>query len=162
MIMEEEKKQFKKEIVGFYKKHGRHTLPWRKTTDAYKILVSEMMLQQTQVSRVIPKYELFLKRFPSVTILAKAPLSEVLRLWSGLGYNRRAKFLHESARHCVKYYAGVFPADVALLEEFPGIGHYTARAVATFSFNQPSVFIETNIRTVLLILFLKEKKWFQI
>lgn len=157
-MLNEEIKRFKSVVRAHYKKQGRHDLPWRHTTDAYAILVSEMMLQQTQVARVIPKYEAFLKRFPTAKHLARAPLSEVLTLWSGLGYNRRARFLHESAKHCVDVYKGVFPNDVALLETFPGIGHYTARAVAAFAYNTPVVCIETNIRTVYINHFFKHKK----
>src|SRR3989339_1964501 len=137
-----------RELKSFYKKSGRGHLPWRKTKDPYKILVSELMLQQTQVSRVVPKYEAFLKRFPTFAVLAKASLSDVLKEWQGLGYNRRAKFLHETAKIVAKQYKGKFPKEVLEIEKLPGIGHYTARAVSTFAFNNPEVFIETNIRTV--------------
>ena len=91
-----------KKVLAYHKAHGRHTLLWRKTRDPYRILVSEMMLQQTQVGRVIPFYRAFLKRFPTAKALARVPLSEVLRTWSGLGYNRRAKFLHEAAKAVAK------------------------------------------------------------
>jgi A/G-specific adenine glycosylase len=104
------------------------------------------MLQQTQVPRVIEKYKEFLKAFPTAKKLATAQQSEVLKLWSGLGYNRRARFLHQCAKAVVLLKS--FPTDVAELEKLPGIGHYTARAVATFAYNQPHVFVETNIRTV--------------
>lgn len=137
-------------LKTFYKKDGRSYLPWRKTKNPYKILVSEMMLQQTQVERVIPKYTAFLQAFPTVTTLAEAPLSEVLALWSGLGYNRRAKFLHQAAKAVVGEHTGLFPKQVAELEKLPGIGPYTARAVAAFAYNQPVVLIETNVRTVVL------------
>ncbi len=106
------------------------------------------MLQQTQVARVIPKYEAFLKRFPTFAMLAKASLSDVLKEWQGLGYNRRAKFLHETAKIVTKEYKGKFPKEVSEIEKLPGVGHYTARAISTFAFNKPEVFIETNIRTV--------------
>lgn len=139
-----------RELKSFYKKSGRHDLPWRKTRDPYKILVSELMLQQTQVSRVLIKYDSFLKKFPTWQTLAKASLSDVLKEWQGLGYNRRAKFLHQTAKIVVGDYKGKFPKDPSLMETLPGIGHYTARAVAAFAFNQPSAFIETNIRTVFL------------
>ena len=136
------------DLQKFYEKEGRHKLPWRLTTDPYKILVSELMLQQTQVDRVLPKYREFLRAFPTVGSLAKAPLSQVLFHWQGLGYNRRAKFLHEAAKVVVKEYGGKLPPEPELLQKLPGIGPYTARAVAAFAFNQPVVFIETNIRTV--------------
>lgn len=135
-------------LQKFYTEHGRGYLPWRKTKDAYKILVSEMMLQQTQVERVIPKYHEFLHAFPTVNALASAPFSKVLSHWSGLGYNRRAKFLHEAAKAAVKDFNGTLPYSVEKLLSLPGIGPYTARAVAAFAHNQPVVFIETNIRTV--------------
>lgn len=148
------------DLKNFYKKEGRHTLPWRQPSpklrhgkpdfDPYKIVVSELMLQQTQVDRVLPKYREFLRAFPSVGALAKAPLSQVLFHWQGLGYNRRAKFLHETAKVVVKDYGGKLPSNPLQLEKLPGIGPYTARAVAAFAFNQPVVFIETNIRTVYL------------
>jgi A/G-specific adenine glycosylase len=137
-------------VQSYYTQHGRSALPWRKTLDPYAILVSEMMLQQTQVDRVIPYYERFLKRFPTVRDLAKAPLSEVLQLWSGLGYNRRARFLHEAAKAVVAQHAGVFPRSVGELEKLPGVGPYTARAVAIFAFDSREACIETNIRTVFL------------
>lgn len=108
------------------------------------------MLQQTQVDRVIPKYRAFLKQFPTVRALARAPRRAVLAAWSGLGYNRRARFLHEAAQHLVAEHSGRFPHDIAALEALPGVGHYTARAVAAFAFNMPVVMIETNIRTVYL------------
>lgn len=143
-----------KEVEAFYKKEGRSHLPWRQLGSipegkrAYIILVSEVMLQQTQVERVLPFYKNFLKQFPTVQVLAKAPLSKVLKAWQGLGYNRRAKFLQLSAQAIVKNHAGRFPKTVSALQELPGIGPYTARAVAAFAYNSPEVFIETNIRTV--------------
>lgn len=151
--------KFKKTILDFYKERGRD-LPWRppslklrrdkKTLDPYKILVSEMMLQQTQVSRVIPKYTEFLKHFPTFGILAKAPLAEVLKTWQGLGYNRRAKYLHQTAQKITSDYGGILPANLVLLQELPGIGSGTAGALLAFAFNMPVVFIETNIRSVFI------------
>jgi A/G-specific adenine glycosylase len=138
------------ELKKFYTKNKRNHLPWRRTNDPYKILVSEMMLQQTQVDRVLPKYRAFLRAFPTLRVLALAPFSRVLFHWSGLGYNRRAKYLHETAKIIFEKYVGKFPTDVSEIEKLPGIGPYTARAVATFAFNQPHVFIETNIRTVFI------------
>lgn len=146
-------------VKTYYKKHGRYTLPWRKTKDPYKILVSEFMLQQTQVARVIPKYISFVRRFPTCTALAQAPVRDVLAEWSGLGYNRRAKYLRETARQIVEKYKGKVPTSPEVLKTFPGIGPYTAAAVCVFSRNVPLSMLETNIRTVLIhYLFTKEKK----
>ena len=149
---------FQKKVWAYYKKHGRHDLPWRKTKDPYKILVSEVMLQQTQVARVIPKYEAFLKAFPNVQALAKASPQAVLKLWSGLGYNRRALYLKRAAEAVAREYKGVFPKEAEELEKLGGIGPYTARAVATFSHDMPYVCIETNIRTVFLHEFYPKSK----
>ncbi|MBY0538326.1 A/G-specific adenine glycosylase [Patescibacteria group bacterium] len=143
-------KAFVTTIKKFYTTNGRHDLPWRHTHDPYRILVSEIMLQQTQVARVITKYDEFLNRFPTVQSLATAPLGAVLTLWQGLGYNRRAKMLHECAKTIVNEYNGVWPRDIATLRSLPGIGPYTAGAVAAFAFNVSSTIIETNIRTVYL------------
>lgn len=123
-------------------------MPWRRDTRPYYVLVSEIMLQQTQVERVIPKFEAFITAFPTSTDLAKASLSEVLVLWSGLGYNRRAKFLHQAAQMIEHEFKGVFPATVEELIKLPGVGINTAGAIVAYSFNQPVLFIETNIRTV--------------
>ena len=140
-------KTFKNLVWAYWKKEGRHTLPWRETTDPYQILVSEVMLQQTQVERVIPLYRAFLLSFPTVEALAKAPLSNVLIRWQGLGYNRRAQRLHEAAKAVVLQHQGVFPDTAEALERLPGIGPYTAHAVAAFAYNKDGIFIETNIRT---------------
>ena len=142
-------KQFQAYILWWYSKHGRTHLPWREMYDPYHILVSELMLQQTQVERVIPKYLSFMKQFPNVETLAAAPLKDVLIAWQGLGYNRRAKFLHQTAK-AVTQNAGKFPNTVEGLLTLPGIGPYTASAIATFSYNQPVTVIETNIRTVFI------------
>lgn len=145
-------------IWKFYKEQGRHDLPWRQTTNPYKILVSEVMLQQTQVDRVIPKYKAFLKQFPTLKALAKAPLNEVLLTWSGLGYNRRALYLQKTAQALTRDFKDRFPKDAETLETLPGIGPYTARAVATFSCDMLYVFIETNIRRVFIYEFFPSKK----
>lgn len=137
-------------IWAFYRQSGRHDLPWRKTTDPYKIAVSEVMLQQTQVGRVIEKYKEFLKAFPTARSLANAPLQQVLLLWSGLGYNRRARFLQKMAQTVTLEYVGVFPKDFDTLLKLPGIGQYTAGAISAFAYNQPVPIVETNIRTVYL------------
>lgn len=152
-MTDSERTTFQKTVRDYYHKHGRHDLPWRiaesdSSFDPYKILVSELMLQQTQVARVIPKFNDFIAVFPTVPSLAAASLGEVLKAWSGLGYNRRAKFLHQSAQRIVNEYNGIFPTTVAELITLPGVGTNTAGAVAAYAFNQPVVFIETNIRTV--------------
>lgn len=121
-------------------------LPWRRTRDPYRVLVSEVMLQQTQVDRVIPKYEAFLAAFPTVEALAAAPTAEVIRLWAGLGYNRRAVNLQRAARAVVEERGGLFPHEVEELLRLPGIGPYTAGAVACFAFEQDVAFVDTNIR----------------
>jgi A/G-specific adenine glycosylase len=139
-------KAFRAAVWRHYRAAGRHDLAWRKTKHPYKILVSEVMLQQTQVPRVIEKYKEFLKAFPTVRALAQAPLADVLRVWSGMGYNRRAKYLREGARVIVEEYGGRVPKDAATLRQIPGIGPYTASAVLIFAYNVPDTMIETNIR----------------
>lgn len=139
--------RFRNLVLAHYQQQGRHDLPWRKTRDPYRVLVSEVMLQQTQVERVIPFYNSFLKEFPTVHALANAPLSRVLVLWQGLGYNRRAKMLHETAKTVLQEHGGKMPKAVEALEMLPGVGHYTARAVAAFAYNEDVVLIETNVRT---------------
>lgn len=141
-------KRFVQTVWDFYKENGRHTLLWRQTKDPYRILVSEVMLQQTQVDRVIPKYEEFLAAFPTFGALAEAPLGAVLGHWQGLGYNRRAKMLHECAKAVVRDYGGKLPKDEVKLRALPGIGPYTARAVLAFAFCIAKPLIETNVRTV--------------
>jgi A/G-specific adenine glycosylase len=140
---------FKTAVRSFGRKNLR-SFPWRDTTDPYRILVSEIMLQQTQTDRVVPKYECFLKRFPTARSLANAPLGDVLREWSGLGYNRRAKLLHACAQAVTERRGGKFPDTYEGLLALPGIGPYTAGAVLAFAFNVPHPIIETNIRTVYL------------
>ncbi|MCA9325917.1 A/G-specific adenine glycosylase [Candidatus Saccharibacteria bacterium] len=148
--MNRKERQFVDTVWQFWRKEGRHDLPWRQTTDPYRILVSEVMLQQTQVERVIPKYRVFMKRWGSARALARAPLAEVIKAWQGLGYNSRAKRLRECAEVVVSEYQGHFPADYGALKALPGIGPYTAGAVMAFAFNKPAPIIETNIRSVYL------------
>jgi len=131
-LTETEIKKFQNTIWRYYERHKRD-MPWRKTTDPYRILVSEIMLQQTQVGRVIPKYNVFVDNFPTVEMLARAPLRKVLKLWSGLGYNRRALSLHAAAQEIVKKYKGLLPNNVLLLDALPGIGKATASALVTFA-----------------------------
>lgn len=150
--------KFKKTIWNFYKKHGRHDLPWRKTKDAYKILVSEIMLQQTQVLRVIPKYKSFLKKFPTVQALAKASLKDVLIEWQGLGYNRRGMYLKKCAEKIISDFGGKFPKDFETLTTLPGIGPATAGDILAFAYNIPILVIETNIRSVFIHFFFTDSK----
>ena len=158
MIMKDrELKEFQQFILNWYKKNKRD-LPWRRTDNPYHIWVSEIMLQQTQVARVIPKYEVFLKRFPTIQKLAKAQLKDVLSLWQGLGYNRRGKFLYLGAKYVVENLRGVIPSEQKELQKIPGIGLYIAGAISAFAYNQPAVFIETNIRTVFIHHFFKDVK----
>lgn len=140
--------EFKKVVWSHYRTNGRHSLPWRTTRNPYRILVSEVMLQQTQVDRVIPKYQSFLKKFPTFKALTHAPLQSVLVEWKGLGYNRRALGLKRAAEAVMKEYGGKLPRDYASLLKLPGIGPYTAHAVRTFAWDEAEVFIETNIRSV--------------
>lgn len=123
-------------------------MPWRQDVRPYYILVSEIMLQQTQVARVISKFEAFIERFTTVEELSQAPLASVLEMWSGLGYNRRAKFLWQSAHMICHDFGGVFPHTVQELQKLPGVGVNTAGAIVAYAFDQPVYFIETNIRTV--------------
>jgi A/G-specific adenine glycosylase len=135
-------------LLGWFERVGRD-LPWRRTRDPYAILVSEIMLQQTQVDRVIPKYHQFLEAFPTIEALAAAPLADVIRVWAGLGYNRRAVRLHALARWVVKHAGGQMPSDPAALRALEGLGPYTANAVACFAFGQDTPVVDTNIRRVL-------------
>ena len=123
-------------------------MPWREDTRPYYVLVSELMLQQTQVPRVVPKFLAFIERFPDEKTLAKASLADVLKLWQGLGYNRRAKFLHEAAKMIVSEFGGRFPTNESDLLRLPGVGKNTAGAIQAYAFNQPALYVETNVRTV--------------
>lgn len=155
--MNKKEQEFVEIVHKHYRRQGRQSLPWRRTRDPYCILISEVMLQQTQVDRVIPKYEAFLKKFPTVRSLAHASLADVLRVWQGLGYNRRAKLLHECAKLIANTHAGKFPKTYAELKALPGIGPYTAGAVLAFAFNRATPIVETNIRTAYLHYFLKKQ-----
>ncbi len=148
---------FTKKTLSWYKNYGR-VLPWRQTTDSYKILVSEFMLQQTQVLRVIPKYEAFLEQFPTVTDLANASLSDVLSLWVGLGYNRRAKYLYNAAKDIVQKYNRNIPDSVDELQKIQGIGPYVAGAICAFAYNKPVIVIDANITRVYNRVFGLDKK----
>src|SRR5687768_15604271 len=127
------KEEFATRVVAWQQVHGRHGLPWQGTRDAYRIWLSEVMLQQTQVATVLPYYERFLARYPTVTALAQAPLDDVLALWSGLGYYARARNLHRAAIEVAERFGGVFPVSAEALETLPGIGRSTAAAIAAFA-----------------------------
>ncbi len=139
---------FQKRLLTWYEKFQRD-LPWRKTSDPYKILVSEIMLQQTQVERVIPKYEEFLQKYPTLEALAHAPLEEVRETWYPLGYNIRPVRLHSIAREAVEKYGGKIPDDADALQGLKGVGRYTAGAVLSFAFGQQAPILDTNVRRVL-------------
>lgn len=149
--------KFQKKIYAYYQKNAR-PFPWRETTDPYKILVSEIMLQQTQTSRSVPKYLAFIKRFPDFKSLASAPVSAVLQEWQGLGYNRRALSLQKSAQLVIEKPNGKLPTSVDELDALPGIGYNTACSIAAFAYNTPVVFIETNIRAVFIHEFFPDAK----
>ena len=139
-------------LLGWFDRN-RRDLPWRRTSDPYQIWLSEVMLQQTQVATVVPYYRRFLKRFPTVRVLAAAELDEVLRLWAGLGYYARARSLHRAALRVVDVHGGRFPADVDELLQLPGVGRYTAGAVASIAFGVRAAVVDGNVARVLSRLF---------
>lgn len=145
---------FKTLILTFYSEHGR-PFSWRETSDPYQVLVSEVMLQQTQTGRVVPKYEAFLSKWPDFSSLAEASTEELLSVWKGLGYNRRALNLRKSAR-MTQTWDWTIPNDKALIESLPGVGKATSSAIRSFCFGEKSVYLETNIRRVLLTSFYPE------
>ena len=149
--------KFQQLVWDFYQKN-RRAFPWRETTDPYKILVSEIMLQQTQADRVVAFYENWIKRFPDFKTLAHAKFSDIYPYWQGLGYNRRALNLQKTAQKVTNEFGGKLPQEITKLESLPGIGPYTARAVSIFSFNTPIFCIETNIRRVFIHHFFSTKK----
>src|SRR5206468_1019369 len=140
---------FAERLVAWQHTHGRHDLPWQHTRDAYRIWLSEIMLQQTQVATVIPYYQRFVAAFPDVRALAAAPLARVLEHWSGLGYYRRAHHLHGAAKAVVADHGGVFPTAAATLAALPGIGRSTAAAIATFAGGPPAPILDGNVKRVL-------------
>lgn len=148
--------RFRRYIFSWWRTH-RRDLPWRHTQDPYCILVSEVMLQQTQVARVLPKYQEFLKAFPTVYDLAGATPGNVLRLWRGMGYNRRALYLQRTARSIVHDYQGIFPQSEQELVQLPGLGKYTARALLVFAYKQDVAMIDTNIRQIITRFFFEGK-----
>ena len=142
-------KPFPERVVAWQREHGRHHLPWQGTTDAYRIWLSEVMLQQTQVATVLSYYARFLDRYPDVAALAAAPLDDVLSQWSGLGYYSRARNLHRCAQAVVQEHGGNFPAQAAVLETLPGIGRSTAAAIAAFSAGERAAILDGNVKRVL-------------
>ncbi len=140
---------FAQRVIQWQSQHGRQGLPWQGTRDAYRIWLSEIMLQQTQVRTVIPYYQRFLQRFPSVVDLAAAPLDEVMALWSGLGYYSRARNLHRCAQQVVSEHGGEFPTASAVLQNLPGIGPSTAAAIAAFSSGERAAILDGNVKRVL-------------
>jgi A/G-specific adenine glycosylase len=146
------RQQFRRRLLTWYRKHGRD-LPWRRTDDPYHILVSEIMLQQTQVDRVLPKYHEWLGKYPSLAALADAPADEVTRTWYPLGYNIRPQRLQSIAREAVTKYGGELPSDEATLRSFKGIGAYTAGAIRSFAFRERAAILDTNVARVLFRVF---------
>lgn len=155
-LNQKEIQAFQTTIWDYYHTNGRK-LPWRETSNPYLIFVSEVMLQQTLVPTVLKKYPAFISRFPTFQDLAEAPFSDLLRLWKGLGYNRRALNLQKSSQIIVEKFNGELPRTVEELDELPGIGNATACSIIAFAFNLPVVFIETNIRRVYIHHFLNQK-----
>ncbi len=141
-------REFSKTVIRWQKQHGRHSLPWQRTRDAYRIWLSEIMLQQTQVATVIPYYARFLERFPDVGALAAAPVEDVMALWSGLGYYTRARNLHRCAQQVVAEHGGRFPADVDALASLPGIGRSTAAAISAFAYGTRAAILDGNVKRV--------------
>lgn len=154
VVLTARERAFRSTVWRHYRARGRLALPWRKTSDPYRILVSEIMLQQTQVDRVLPFYSAFMKKFPTARALSRAPLSEVLRAWQGLGYNRRAVMLQLAGKELTLR----TPHSVAEWEALPGVGPYTARAVSVFAENANEIVIETNIRTAVIHHFFADRK----
>jgi A/G-specific adenine glycosylase len=146
------RRRFRRRLLRWYERHGRD-LPWRRTADPYHILVSEIMLQQTQVDRVLPKYAEWIEKFPSLAALAAAPERAVARTWYPLGYNIRPRRLQTIAREAVARYGGALPSDEATLRSFKGIGAYTAGAIRSFAFGQRAAILDTNVARVLLRVF---------
>ncbi|HEX5475262.1 MAG TPA: A/G-specific adenine glycosylase [Vicinamibacterales bacterium] len=147
-----QRQRFRRRLLDWYRRYGRD-LPWRETRDPYRILVSEVMLQQTQVDRVLPKYHEWLDRYPTLTALAAAPVEEVTRAWYPLGYNVRPRRLHAIARESVERYGGELPSDGETLRSFKGVGEYTAGAVLSFAFGQREAILDTNVARVLFRVF---------
>ena len=138
----------RRSLLRWYQRRSR-ALPWRASKSPYTVWLSEVMLQQTQIETVIPYYQRFIREFPTVEHLAKAPLERVLELWSGLGYYRRARNLHQAAQELAEKHAGQFPSEMALALTLPGVGEYTARAVLSIAYNQPVAVLDGNVARVM-------------
>jgi len=156
-ILSQNEKAFRRAVRKYYTRHQRD-FPWRRTKNPYRILVSEIMLQQTQVERVVPKYKVFLRRFPDFDTLASAKLRDVLMVWQGLGYNRRALLLKKLAEIVIRDYKGKLPDERVLLEKLPGVGKGTSGALRAFAFDKSAVFMETNIRRVFIHFFFTKQR----
>src|SRR5712691_738014 len=150
-----DRQRFRRALLGWYRRNGRD-LPWRHTSDPYHILVSEVMLQQTQVDRVVPKYHEWLVKYPSLEALASAPEDDVAETWRPLGYNIRPRRLHAIARESVARYGGELPSDHDTLMSFKGIGAYTAGAIRSFAFRERAAIVDTNVARVLFRVFVAE------
>ena len=150
-------RRFQQSLLAWYGEHGRD-LPWRRTRAPYRVLVSEIMLQQTQVDRVVPKYLQFLRRYPTLRSLARARVGEVRRLWYPLGYNIRPVRLHAIAREAVARYGGRLPDSAEDLRRLPGVGRYTAGAILSFAYGRDAAVLDTNVRRVLGRVFLGPRR----
>src|SRR5580692_6025315 len=148
MLMRKDPKKFRQQLLAWYESHRRE-LPWRANRDPYRVWLSEIMLQQTRVAAVIEHYQEFLRRFPTIKKLAAARGASVLAAWSGLGYYRRARMLHAAAKVVVREYGGKFPTTAETWRALPGIGRYTAAAIASISFDQPVAVVDGNVERVL-------------
>ena len=153
-ILPADRQWFRRRLLDWYRRHGRD-LPWRQTRDPYRVLVSEIMLQQTQVDRVLPKYHEWLDRYPTFQALALAPEADAVRTWYPLGYNIRPRRLHAIARESVERFGGSLPEDEETLLSFKGVGAYTAGAVRSFAFGQRAAILDTNVARVLFRVFVK-------
>jgi len=156
-ISEKKRKKFQ-EFMFTWWIHNKRDLPWRHTHDSYKIMISEVMLQQTQVERVLLRYAGFISAYPTVTSLSKASIGAVLRLWKGMGYNRRALYLKQASDAILRAHKGVFPDSEDALMKLPGIGRYTARVILVFSFKKDIAMVDTNIRKIITHFFFADQK----
>lgn len=154
-IATKKKTEFQERIFAWWEKNKRD-LPWRHTHNPYNILISEVMLQQTQVSRALPKYREFIREFPTVTSLAESPLATILRVWKGMGYNRRAKYLQKTAQTIITRFHGEFPSNEPDLLDLPGVGLYTARAIQVFAWKRDVAMVDTNVRQILVHYFFND------
>lgn len=150
--------QFNTFLFDWYAEHGRHDLPWRTNQTPYYVMISEMMLQQTQVARVIEKFEEWMGVFSTIDAVANVSQMQILQVWQGLGYNRRGLYVHKACKAIVSDFNGVVPNTRAALQTLPGIGPYTAGAICAFAFNKPEVFVETNIRRIVIHHFLQKEE----